>query len=54
MGKKAKTGKGKERAQSRKLDKADLPPPPAPVHDEVSWRSIRGCWAGVAPFREDT
>lgn len=35
MGKKAKTNRGKEKASSRKVDKATLPPPPAPVDDEI-------------------
>ena len=35
MGKKPKSGKGKEKAQNRKLDKSELPPPPAAVADEV-------------------
>lgn len=35
MGKKAKSTKGAQRAQARKLDKASLPPPPKAVDDEV-------------------
>jgi hypothetical protein len=35
MGKKAKSTKGAQRAQARKLDKSTLPPPPKPVTDEV-------------------
>jgi len=35
MGKKAKSTKGAQRAQARKLDKSTLPPPPKPVNDEV-------------------
>mmetsp|Transcript_96369 Transcript_96369/g.278168 ORF Transcript_96369/g.278168 Transcript_96369/m.278168 type:complete len:417 (-) Transcript_96369:28-1278(-) len=35
MGKKAKSTKGAQRAQARKLDKSTLPPPPKPVSDEV-------------------
>jgi hypothetical protein len=38
MGKKAKTKSGREKASSRKVDKAALPPPPAPVTEEVSYQ----------------
>ena len=38
MGKKAKTKTGQAKAQSRKVDKATLPPPPAAVSEEVSVR----------------
>lgn len=40
MGKKAKTNRGKEKASSRKVDKATLPPPPAPVDAEVCFIDI--------------
>jgi hypothetical protein len=36
MGKKARSKTGQLKAQSRKVDKTTLPPPPAPVEDEVS------------------
>lgn len=35
MGKKAKSSKGAQRAQARKLDKSSLPPPPKAVNEEV-------------------
>ncbi len=35
MGKKARTKRGEQRKQGRKLDKSIIPPPPPPVEDEV-------------------
>jgi len=36
MGKKAKNASGLNKASQRKINKASLPPPPAPVEEEVS------------------
>ena len=35
MGKKAKNASGQAKAMRRKVDKANFPPPPVPVEEEV-------------------
>jgi len=54
MGKKPKSKSGKEKANSRKVDKSTLPPPPAPVDAEVrraaSQPIIRSCGSARCSF----
>ena len=51
MGKKPKSKSGKEKANSRKVDKSTLPPPPAPVDAEVRrYQPIRSCCSACCCF----